>query len=192
MKDKQAQNDQMKEMWFLLSADQYIYSFILRTLRDGGNVGRDEHPITTTSALDIFIHTEGEICGNKQSNHENNGSRGVHQQKGLTWHNFYQKLQGGNQGGTEYNATLVYVRDRTTLNATCYKCCNPDHRDYNCSEAGCTGKCPLQVVHSFAQKQIEKNLINNNWVILVTCSSASVLKCIVGKNYETIMQKKKC
>ena len=46
-------------------------------MRDGDNVGRDKYPVTTTSALDLLIHTEGGINRNQQYyNYENNGSIG--------------------------------------------------------------------------------------------------------------------
>ena len=82
------------------------------------------------------------------------------------------------KGGTKDNATLVLGKDGKTLNAVCYNCRN---LGYNCPGAGCTGTCSLQVVHNFAQNQIQQNEpINDNWVILETCSFESVLKFIFG------------
>ena len=79
--------------------------------------------------------------------------------------------------GTEYNASKVLGKDRTTLNSTCYNCCKPGHLAYSCPDAGRIGTCSFQVIHSFAQKQIQKNdPIDNNWVLLEMFSSSSVLK----------------
>ena len=48
-KDKQVQVDEMKSMCFLLSSNQKSYCFLLRQLSDVDNVGRYDHPVTTTS-----------------------------------------------------------------------------------------------------------------------------------------------
>ena len=53
-------------MCFLLSADKKRYSFLLNQLRYGDNLGRDEYTVPTTSALDLFICTEGGIWGNQK------------------------------------------------------------------------------------------------------------------------------
>ena len=63
-------------MCFLISADQKRYSFLLKKLQDGYNVDRYEYPITTTSPLDFFIHTEYGIVRNQQSIYKNCGGRG--------------------------------------------------------------------------------------------------------------------
>ena len=52
-KENQIKVDEMKSICFLLSADQNVYSFLLKKMRDGDNVGRDEYTVTTTSALDL-------------------------------------------------------------------------------------------------------------------------------------------
>ena len=78
-KEKQVQVDKMKAMHFLLSANKKSYSFLLNQLRDRDNMGRDEYPVTTTSALDLLIRIEGGIRGNqKLSTYENHGGRGLH------------------------------------------------------------------------------------------------------------------
>ena len=41
-------------MCFLLISDQKRYSSLLKKLRDGDNVGRNEYPVTTTSAFGYF------------------------------------------------------------------------------------------------------------------------------------------
>ena len=72
-------------MCLLLSADQNRYSFLLKQLIDGDNMGRDEYPITTTSALELLIHTEGGIRVNhKLSTRENLGGRGGRHHKERT------------------------------------------------------------------------------------------------------------
>ena len=85
--------NQMKEMCFLISADQKRYIFLLKHLRDGGNVVRDEYPFTNTSALDLLIHTEVGICVNQQSTNDNCSGRKGRQQKGLMRHTFALKQQ---------------------------------------------------------------------------------------------------
>ena len=55
------------------------------------------------------------------------------------------------------NPTLFPGRYGTTLNATCSNCRNPGHLVYNCSKAGRTDTCYIQVIHSFAQNQIQQN-----------------------------------
>ena len=51
------------------------------------------------------------------------------------------------------------------------------HLADNCSEAARTGICSLLVIQNFSQNQIQQIYpINNNWVLLGTCSLASVLK----------------
>ena len=138
---------------------------------------RDEYPVMTTSTLDLLIHIEGEIHGNQQSTYDNCVGRGGHQQKLHMGKQFDQKQQGGTQGGTKENTTLVPGRGGTTLNATRYNYCKPGQIDCNCSEAGRTGTCSLNISHSFSQKHIKRNEpINKNRVILDTFSSASVLK----------------
>ena len=41
-----------------------MYSFMLKQLRDGDKVGRDEYPIATTLELDLLIRIECGIQGN--------------------------------------------------------------------------------------------------------------------------------
>ena len=52
-KENQVQVDNMKEICFLLSADQKRYSFMLKQLMERDNAGRDEYPVMTTSSLDL-------------------------------------------------------------------------------------------------------------------------------------------
>ena len=123
-----------------------------------------------------MIHTEGGIRGNQQSNNENCGYRGGGHPKGRTGHTFVQQRKGG----TKDKSALVPGRDGTILYEMCYNCCKPGYLDYNFSEAGCTGTYSIQVIHSLAQKQIQQNdPINNNYILLDTCSSASVQKNIL-------------
>ena len=56
-KEKQVNIYRMKAMCFLLSDDQNRYIFLLKKLKDEENVGSDEYPVTTTSALNLLIHT---------------------------------------------------------------------------------------------------------------------------------------
>ena len=97
--------------------------------------------------------------------------------KGHMRHAFSHQRQGCIHGVTKENEKQVPGRDGTTSNATCYNCRKPDQLAYNCSEAGRTVTCSLQVIYNFTQKKIQKNdPMDNNWVLLDTCSSASVLK----------------
>ena len=47
-KEKQVQVEEIKALFILLITNQESYSFLLKKLRDGDNVGRDEYPVTTT------------------------------------------------------------------------------------------------------------------------------------------------
>ena len=79
----------MKAMWFLLSSNQKRYSFLLKKLRNGGNVGRDEYLVMTTLALDILIRTEGGIRVNQQSlTYANCRGRGGRHHKERMLHTF--------------------------------------------------------------------------------------------------------
>ena len=168
----------MKAMCFLMSADQNMYIFIFMLLRCGDNVGRGKYPGTTTSALYILICTEGVICGNQKYTNRKFQRQRWKLKKGCIGHTVAQ-LQ---QGGTEENSTLVPRRDGTNLNATYYNCQKPVYLAYNCSEAGWTGTCSLQVIHSFVQNKRQQNEpIIDNLILLYTCSLDSVLKYIFDK-----------
>ena len=171
-------------MCFLLRADQKCYSFLLKQLKDWDNVGRDEYPVTTTSALDLLICTEGCIHKNKQSTYDNCGGRTDRQQKGRTGNTFSQQLQRGTHGSTKENATLVPGRDRTNLNSTFYKCHKTGHLTYNFSEAGSTSTYSLQVIHSCAHIKINKmswlKIIRYYWTLL---HQQLGWKCIFSKNF---------
>ena len=123
--------------------------------------------------MDILICTEGGIHGKQQPTNENCGRRRGRHPKLRMGQTFTQKRQEG----TEENWTLVPGTDGTTLNATCYNCSTPGNLAYNCSEAGRTGTCFIQVTHRFLHTKVQHNEpINNNWILLDTCYSASVLK----------------
>ena len=128
------------------------YSFLLKKLRDGDNVGRDDYPVTTRSVFETLICTGGGICGNQQlSDYENReGSRG-RQHKERMGHTFTQ-----HKGGTEDNTTLVPGKDGTNLNSTCYNCRKPCHLEYNWPEAGCKGICSLLVKTFFTEANPEE------------------------------------
>ena len=64
-KEKHVKFDEMKAMCFLLSFNQKRYNFLLKELRDGDNVGRDEYPVMTTLTLGQLIRIEGGIKGNQ-------------------------------------------------------------------------------------------------------------------------------
>ena len=115
------------------------------------------------------------------------GGRGGLQNKERMGHTFTQR-----KGVTEDNTTLVPGKYGKTLNDTCYNCRKPGHLAYNLPEAGRKGTCSLQAVHTFSQKKIQQNEpINDNWVLLDTCSSASVLKMhIWRKMSETATQRR--
>ena len=100
-------------------------------------------------------------------------------------HTFAYRWQRGTQRGTEENAKLVPGRGVATLNATWYKCHKPGHHDYHLTEASRTNICSLHVIHIFAQNQIQKNEpINDNWILLDTCSSVSVMKNVYLENIQ--------
>ena len=85
----------MKEIFFMLSADQKRYSFLLMQLKDRDNVGTDTYPIIMKYALDLLIRAEFCICGNKQSTDENRGGVGERHPKVRTGQKIVQKQQGG-------------------------------------------------------------------------------------------------
>ena len=121
--DKQVKVDNMKTICLLLRDNQKMYSFLLKQLNDGGNVGRDQYPVKTTSALDLLIHTKGGIWENlKLSTYENRGDRRGRQNKERIGNTFTKY-----KGGTDYNTNLVPGKDGTTLNSTCYNCRKPVH-----------------------------------------------------------------
>ena len=66
MREKQAQIYHIKSICFLISADQKRYIFLLKQMRVGDNVVRNEYTVTTTWDLDILIRTEGGILRNQQ------------------------------------------------------------------------------------------------------------------------------
>ena len=90
----------MKAMCLLINVDQKRYILLLENQMDGDNVGRDKYPVTTTSALDILIRTEGHILRNQQSTNENSGGRGGYEKR-RTGSNFPQKQQGGRHPGRQ-------------------------------------------------------------------------------------------
>ena len=95
-KEKQVKVDKMREIFFLLSADQKRHSLLLKKLKDGEKVDRGDYPVTTTSELDILIRTEGGIWViQRYSTHENWGVRGGRHHKERTGKTFTQ-----NKGGT--------------------------------------------------------------------------------------------
>ena len=101
-KKNQVQICDMKEMSFLLSADQKRYSFLLKQLMDGDNVGRDEYTITTTLESDLLIRKEGGIRVNhKYSTYENRRNRGGRHKKECMGLTFNQR-----KGETEDSTTL--------------------------------------------------------------------------------------
>ena len=79
----------MKVMFFLLIADQKRYSFLFYQLRDRYNVGRDEYPVTMTSALNLLIRTDFGI-NEKKSTHEYHSGIGGSHPNGCIRHTFVQ------------------------------------------------------------------------------------------------------
>ena len=96
-KEKKVQVDKMKEMCLLLSANQKRYSFLLKQLRDGENVSRDEYPVTNTLSLDILICTEGGIQANTQSSNYEifRGRRGWQHKESMG--NTFTEQKGGTE-----------------------------------------------------------------------------------------------
>ena len=72
-----------------------MYSFLLKELRYGDNMGKDEYLVTTTLTLDVLIRTEGWISVNRKlSKYENCGDRGGSQHNECMGHNRTQKKGG--------------------------------------------------------------------------------------------------
>ena len=63
-KENQVQIDEMKAIFFLLRANQNMYIFLLKKLRNGDNVVRGEYSVTITSALDLLKRKNGGIWEN--------------------------------------------------------------------------------------------------------------------------------
>ena len=70
------EEDKFKAMCFLTRADDVRFKNLLKQLKDGSFLGRDEYPTTVTDAYDLLVRTSGAFKRSSGSRQHDRGGRG--------------------------------------------------------------------------------------------------------------------
>jgi hypothetical protein len=151
--------ESVKAMLFLKRSDDSRYDDLKKRLEESAILGRDEYPKTVSEMYDLLVRTNGLLSekkwGGKKPNHRPNVM-------------FAQKDIGKN---------MVPGRNGKIIPLQCYNCQAYGHVANNCpeerQERGKQGIGCAQIILT-QQGGETQNVINHNWILLDTCSTASV------------------
>ena len=151
--------EKMKAMIMFLKADPARYGTLHEDLYQSVYRGRDEFPTTVTATYDLLQHTSGKIGTNK-----------LNLQERMSKFRFRR--------GNKRNFTFVQSNNREPVpgkdgkvysHITCHNCNTPGHYSNQCPAKN----DKVTLAHfSLTQKKLE--LINQDWILLDTCSTVSV------------------
>ena len=156
---------------------------MLNDLKHAAYVGRDEYPDTPAGAFELMVRRSGAFTThlggggggrfNGGQGRGNNGGRG----SGGRGYNFAQQTGRGGLGGEHpqppAGTVLVPGRDGTAIRMQCWNCDKWGHTSPNCTteRRGRQGSQYMQIGFVFGQND---SSIPSSWVLLDTCSTASV------------------
>ena len=172
--------EKFKAMLLLQRSDDARYGDLMRTLKEDSWKGRDEYPTTVTSMFKLMNKHSKML--ETRANHNRNTSNGQ-----------YTLTQVGNNPNN--NTQQVPGADGTTVERTCYNCNNIGQERWNCPSLDETEHASLvaarnrrcsgggrghrrsgrgftQVGTTFLQDR--PSGIESTWILLDTCSTASV------------------
>ena len=187
--------EQYLAMHVIRRSDSARFGELQKSLLDGSHKGRDEYPVSLQEVYALLVRQPKEVSiGNRRTTARGQNNVMFAMVKG----DGGDDDEEGNDGGK-----VVAGTDGRTVEAECYICHKKGHISWYCPEAGNTGPPPRDAKSlgcaqvGFMQKNVSKirdeksekkdSVINTNWILLDTCSTASV--CC---NEELVRDIRKC
>ena len=164
--EKEKEVQRFKAMIMILRSDPARFSDLQESLFKGVYKGRDEFPETLTNAYDLLQQVAADI-----SQYTTGSNKSSHLSKFLQFRG--NRRTGNNVTFTQQSLNgekceLVARRDgKVHPKIVCHNCGKTGHYANQCT------KNKVQFAH-FVLAQSKLQLINNNWILLNTCSTISV------------------
>ena len=167
-------------MHVLRRSDAVRFGDLQKSLLDGSHRGRDEYPTTLQDVYALMVRQPKEM---QPFNRKGNGRGGTNV--------MFAMVSGDkNSGGDDDGERMVPGTDGKVVDNECFICRKKGHISWYCPEAGNTGP-PSRAKKNYnctqfgfvqrcgdlkgaGKEKSESSVINPNWILLDTCSTASV------------------
>ena len=170
---QQEKNDEREKflaMMFLSRSDQRRYDSVADRLQQQMNLGIDQYPTTIATTFDLLVRESGTF---KPQQYNRNG--GTYKRQAFNKFMFLQVKQGC-KIVKDNDELVASVNGTFHKSITCYNCQNKGHYSNECPyvEAKRGGVNLLMRAVALTQNDPSVCDINPNWILLDTCSTASV------------------
>ena len=187
------EEEKFKAILFLKRSDEGRYKELISKLQESSWLGKDEYPTTVAGMYALLTRHSGQI-GNKSKDKNARPARGKGNSQGWT----FAQTSAGRGVSTKHsdcpqtnnNTGKISVagKDGNFYDIVCYNCDRHGHISYNCPEESKRGINITQLRLTLTQSNNgENDLINENWILLDTCSTVNVCK-----NASIITDVRKC
>ena len=187
------EEEKFKAILFLKRSDEGRYKELISKLQESSWLGKDEYPTTVAGMYALLTRHSGQI-GNKSKDKNARPARGKGNSQGWT----FAQTSAGSGASTKHSdcpqtnnntgKTSVAGKDGNFYDIVCYNCDRHGHISYNCPEESKRGINITQLRLTLTQSNNgENDLINENWILLDTCSTVNVCK-----NASIITDVRKC
>ena len=160
-------------MLLLCRCDLKRYSGVLERLQHQMNLGIDQYPMTVALTFDLLVRESGTIS---HSNHGYKGHGGYSKRNAMSKFMFLQVKNGCKVIKNKENL-VASVNGSFHAEITCYNCNNKGHYSNECPYEYANKRSGVNLLmRAITLTQNDPALceINPNWILLDTCSTASV------------------
>ena len=175
------EEEKFKAILFLKRSDEGRYKELTSKLQESSWLGKDEYPTTVAGMYALLTRHSGQIGGKNNKNarpaREKGNSQGWTFAQASAGRGASAKQNDCPQANNNTGKASVAGKDGYFYDIVCYNCDRHGHISYNCPEVSKKGINITQMRLTLTQSDDgENDLINENWILLDTCSTVNVCK----------------